>query len=199
MIGRTLALAAALTAAACLAPRPLELESTISLDAVPISYGSGQRDAGRSFRVDPEEWSGIRALFEPAPATPRDERAAVADAVARLEQIAGEQHPTCWDLGRNTVNEQHAEGRLDCKDESINTTVYLLLLQQEGLLRHHDVMTRLVRRPYVFRVHYTAQLRERPSGQRYVVDSWFRDNGEPPYVQLAEAWERDEPLPDVIE
>ena len=184
-------------AAACSAHAPLELESRITPTAVPVFYGGGRKH-GALVSIPPDRWNDLRALFEPAPATSHAERVAIAEAVALLERVTGEQTPAGADKAQNEKNAGWY-GHQDCVDESTNTTVYLTLLQQQGLLRHHTVLKRSRRTRWTTHMHWTAQVRDETDGTRYVVDSWFRDNGELPYVQRAENWERSEPLPDVIE
>jgi hypothetical protein len=36
--------------------------------------------------------------------------------------------------------------------------------------------------------HTTAVIEETASGDRYAVDSWFLDNGQPPYIARLEVW-----------
>jgi hypothetical protein len=36
--------------------------------------------------------------------------------------------------------------------------------------------------------HTTAVMRERESGEAFAVDSWFLDNGEPPYIVSLAEW-----------
>ena len=79
-------------------------------------------------------------------------------------------------------------GQLDCISESRNTTTYLRLLEAEGLLQWHTVEERQVRHPLIFNVHWSAVIRERTSGERFAVDSWFLDNGKPPFIQPLEDW-----------
>lgn len=196
-LGAALALAVGAAASGCSSHRPLQLESRIAPDAVPMFYGGGHKH-GAIVTVSPERWAELCALFEPAPATSRDERVAIAQAVALLERIAGEQTPAGADKAENEKNPDWY-GHQDCVDESTNTSIYLTLLQNEGLLRHHVVLERVRRTRWTTHMHWTAQIRDETDGTRYVVDSWFRDNGEPPYVQRAEAWQRSDPLPDVVE
>ena len=44
------------------------------------------------------------------------------------------------------------------------------------------------RNPLIFNVHWAAIIRDTRDDRRYAVDSWFLDNGEPPYVQPLEDW-----------
>jgi hypothetical protein len=68
----------------------------------------------------------------------------------------------------------------DCVDESLNTTIYLTLLEQKGLLRHHNVEDPTVRLPIIHSgrwPHQTAVISEIETSKFYAVDSWFHDNG----------------------
>jgi len=38
--------------------------------------------------------------------------------------------------------------------------------------------------------HHAATVREKGSGRRLVIDSWFFDNGRPPVVMPVEIWEK---------
>jgi len=188
---------AGLFLAGCVNHEPLVLESRIEPEAIPVFYGGGRKH-GAIVRLSSDEWTELRTLFEPAAPSSHDERVAIARAVQRLEQIVGAQTPTGADKAQNEKNPDWY-GHQDCVDESTNTTIYLQLLQQHELLQHHVVLGRVRRTRWGTHMHWTAQIRDESDGTRYVVDSWFRDNGQPPYVQRAEDWEASAPLPDVIE
>ena len=72
----------------------------------------------------------------------------------------------------------------DCVDEATNTTSYLLILERNGLLKHHSVGTPFSKENLLRGVagwpHWTAVLKETGSGQRWAVDSWIFANGENP-------------------
>jgi len=132
------------------------------------------------------QWREIRVLFTPA-ASAREERVSIRRAIARMEQMVGERNGTSADLGGNVAG-GGMPGQMDCIDESRNTTTYLELLRQDGLLRRHEVRERAQRGKWVIDVHWTAVIRDTDSGQLYAVDSWFLDNGEEPYIQKLEDW-----------
>lgn len=138
--------------------------------------------------LSPEEWQrATRPLHPPAPDAPA-ERAALARVIANLEAIVGRHTGTDRDLGRNLPGFGRP-GQLDCIDESSNTRTYLLMLETTGLLRHHRVVERATRFGlFVGMPHTTAVIEETGTGERYAVDSWFLDNGEPPYIDTLEAW-----------
>lgn len=147
-------------------------------------YECKQRD---QVTLSDNQWQDIRALFTPAPASAGEERAMLRRAVARMEQMAGAQSGTYADLGGNVAG-SGTPGQMDCIDESTNTTAYLELFRQDGLLRWHEVRERAQRDKWIIDVHWTAVIRDIHSGQRYAVDSWFLDNGQPPYIQKLEDW-----------
>lgn len=87
------------------------------------------------------------------------------------------------------------EGQMDCIDESINTTLYLTMLQKFGLMRLHRVEDRATRGWFLAGWPHTtaviseiAMNRENGTYRLWAVDSWFLDNGEPPFILPLETW-----------
>ncbi len=128
----------------------------------------------------------IRALLRKAK-NAEEEREAMAQAIGQFETIAAQQTPTGNDKGRNE-NDDGVEGRMDCLDHSHNTTAYLKLLEQRGWLKYHRVLERVMRAPYLVNDHWAARIVEIKTGQEYVVDSWFFDNGRPAAIFTLEDW-----------
>ena len=130
-------------------------------------------------------------VFSPAPVSAEQEREYIKEAIARLEELVGHYTPTWRDVGTNlsTVEGKDSSfpGQLDCIDESINTTTYLELLAQAGLLKYHVVSERAYRRS-LFSQHWAAQIMESANNERFVIDSWLYDNGEPPYIEPLATW-----------
>jgi len=133
------------------------------------------------------EWLMIRRLFMPMPSSPDAERQRIRQAIALFETQVGRYTGTSADLGENPA-ETGKPGQMDCIDESTNTTTYLALLQDAGLLRWHTIGKRIMRRRWVFGQHWGASIMDTTDGQRYVVDSWHLDNGEPPFIQKIADW-----------
>ncbi len=130
------------------------------------------------------DWQNVRALFA-GDTSPAGERERIGRAIAMLERKVGVITGTAGDRARNIPG----DGRqLDCIAESRNTTTYLRLLYNDDLLRWHEISEREVRHPLIFGNHWTAVIRDLDSGQRYAVDSWFGENGEPPYIVKLEDW-----------
>mgnify|MGYP001556054813 CR=1 FL=1 len=134
------------------------------------------------------EWREVTAPLRTPASTAAGERAAIARSMAIFETVIGGHTGTSLDKGRNLAG-FGLPGQLDCIDESTNTTTYLRLLEQGGLLRHHRVGERATRFGlFVGMPHSTAVIEESGSGIRYVVDSWFYDNGLPPHIVRLEDW-----------
>ena len=152
-------------------------------------------NCNRSAHVRPaaDEWNTVVNQFKPAARSAVEERQMIRRAIAVLEHIAGTQTPTFRDRGRNPIVDDWP-GQMDCIDESTNTKRYLDVLQEWGLLRWHRVVERAYRTPHLVDPHWAGQIVERGTLDRYVVDSWFLDNGNLPYVQALNNWLRKDPI-----
>jgi hypothetical protein len=139
--------------------------------------------------LDAGDWQEIVQIFaKPAPSAAA-ERARIAQAVASLEQLVGPLSGTADDRGGNLAGMWAGGNQMDCIDESTNTTTYLTLLQQAGLLTWHRVEGRSTRGFIIFGwPHTTAVVSEIDSEKRWVVDSWFHDNGTPPEILPLVEW-----------
>ena len=142
-------------------------------------------DIGKTVVLTQEDWKQIRNLF-PVGLSPEEERERIRYAIALLEASVGAITGTWRDLAGN-YNGSGRGGQLDCISESKNTTTYLKLLLDDGLLIWHSVGNRHVRRR-IFAPHWTAVIIDRMTGVQFSVDSWYFDNGEPPVIQPLEDW-----------
>ena len=134
-------------------------------------------------------WTRVQALFPTPSVDAAEERARVARAIGVLEAEVGARAGTDEDKGGWSGNAQGADpGQQDCLDESANTATYLGLLTRRGLLRFHRPEE--TKRRGFFATHFSASMRDLASGRLYVVDSWFRDNGEPAVIQTLKAWKK---------
>lgn len=169
----------------------LEARERLLLDRVPLRYGKGAVEP-TAFVVSEAAWGRIAAMFEEEAALDAAaERERIAMAIGEFERIAGQQGPTWADRAGNNwprLTGVEGVGQMDCVDESTNTTNYLVLLEQEGLLRRHEVMTPVRRYRYIIAAHRTAVVREVETGELFAVDSWFKDNGRPAVVQELGVW-----------
>jgi hypothetical protein len=134
------------------------------------------------------EWDRATQPLKNPSTTAAEERLAVAEAIAIFEQIVGRHTGTYRDKGRN-LRGFGQPGQMDCIDESTNTTTYLRLLERGGLLHLHRVLERSTRFGlFAGMPHTTAVIEDTGTGDRYAVDSWFLDNGQPPYIVRLEVW-----------
>ena len=131
---------------------------------------------------------------------PGEERAAIATAIGHLLGWAGEQTPIGADRGGNYADDG-AYGKMDCIDHAKTTTRLLRLIEGRGWLRHHRVVEPALRRRFFVFDHYAAQIEtsgasesneasESNNGEpaRYLVDSWFFDNGQPAAIMPLASW-----------
>ena len=141
----------------------------------------------------PQQWADIRAIFSVKPLDTADEKQAIRKAVALMEHFSGDIVGTALDKGGNYPG-YDIEKQQDCIDESTNTYQYLKALENLDLLKWHQV-TPKKRRIVWFATHWTATIAEYKTNQRFAVDSWYRDNGQPPYIQKLEDWEDKDDFP----
>jgi hypothetical protein len=118
----------------------------------------------------------------------KQERETLAQVIGRLYAWAGETTPIANDRGGNYPADAGMEGRMDCIDHSKTTTRLLRMLEARGWLKFHRVLNPILRRRFIFAEHRSAVIAETTSQQRFVVDSWFVDNGKAAVVLPLKAW-----------
>ncbi len=205
MMRSCLALAvSALVLAACVCTPPPNARSYLerynSIDPHPadftICYGYGCRQSAR-VQLSADQWERVRAVFVPRPADAAGERACIALAIGEMESIVGPLTGTDADIGGSFEAVFH-KNQMDCEDEAANTCMYLIMMQDDGLITYHDIYKPAMR-GFMVRgwPHVAAVIKDKQRGGRFVVDSWFEDNGHPahvvPYKQWKSGWR---PAPD---
>jgi hypothetical protein len=136
-----------------------------------------------------QDWQQVADLFSPPAEDGAEERRRIGEAIALLERLVGPKINTEHDKGGNFKGTLAEGNQQDCIDESTNTTTYLTLIQQQGLLRYHQVQETSTRGWFLMGMpHTTAVIRDRESGINYAVDSWFHDNGKPPEILPVDQW-----------
>ncbi|MDR0777521.1 MAG: hypothetical protein LBE81_12940 [Azonexus sp.] len=125
-----------------------------------------------------------------------EERERLALAIGQLYAWAGEQTDIRNDKGGNLADD-YVSGRMDCIDHSTTTTRLLRLLEARGALRWHRVREPEVRNfALIFPAHYAAVIEtidegvSGRGGERFVVDSWFVDNGQPAVILPLDDWKK---------
>lgn len=123
------------------------------------------------------EWNSVTRVFNAPAKNAELERQKIAQAIGILEDLVGKKIGTSADLA-GTFFDGKLDGQQDCNDEAINSTTYMRLLKQKGLMPLHEIEDMRTRNFFFTGwPHTTAVIREIKSGERYAVDSWFYDNG----------------------
>lgn len=134
------------------------------------------------------QWQQVKQLFSPLAETAEQEREQIRRALALLETIVGKQIGTRHDLAKNTLHSSRY-GQMDCIDEATNSSVYIRLLEQDGLLHWHISAPRTNRTLiHGSAPHNTASIIDISTQQRFAVDSWYLANGKPPYIVPMTLW-----------
>ncbi len=107
----------------------------------------------------------------------------------QMELLAQKYQPLLAnDLAINDF-EGKIEGRMDCIDNTSNTTTYLHILRDIGELPGWTVSSPIVRSLFDFTaVHWTAVIIDTESGMPWSVDSWYRPNGHLPLLMPLQSW-----------
>lgn len=156
------------------------------------AYGCQMKTKFKFNDADVAELKAIMAKWRTKADTPEDERRGVAYAIGWIERRVGDVIGTKDDRAGMDFAGNGDPTQQDCVDESTNTTSYMTVLANIGLLKHHTVGIPFAKENYLRGVagwtHWTAILVEKPNGQRWAVDSWIYANGENPAVVKAEEW-----------
>jgi hypothetical protein len=166
-----------------------------SVERLSICHGYGCR-LRTLVRIEPEMQTDIARLYLPAPRTAAEERARLARAIALFEIRIGVAVGTGRDrYAATTFNENNNPGQLDCIDETVNTTTYMRLLTNLGLMRSHVVGTAAQRGSisgFAFNdfITNTAVIVETETGTAYAVDSYFFANGREPKIMPLAEWRK---------
>lgn len=146
------------------------------------------------FRFIDEDIAALKTLMTKTRKadTPQEERRAIAYAVGWMERRTGEVIGTKADRPGMDFAASGDPTQQDCVDEATNTTSYLLILERNGLLKHHVVGTPFSKENLLRGVagwpHWTAVIKEHVGGQKWAVDSWIYANGENPAIVETEKW-----------
>jgi len=140
--------------------------------------------------LTPAEWDNVVRLFTPLPQTAEVERAVIAQAIGVLEDMVGTKIGTAADRA-GTFNNSAYQHQQDCNDEAINSTTYMRLMQQAGLIHFHRILdTRTRKFFFTGWPHSTAVIQDVESQAEYAVDSWFYDNGYPATIVPMAQWKK---------
>jgi hypothetical protein len=164
-------------------------------ESVPVCHGYGCL-AQADIRYSEAQLAEIRRALAAA-VDAENERKIIGETIGRLYGWAGEQSDIRNDRGGNYADGS-TPGKMDCIDHSTSTTRLLKLLEARGMLRWHRAREPELRHfVLVFGDHWSAVVeekdipeRETGAGGRYVVDSWFVDNGQPAVILPLAEWKK---------
>jgi hypothetical protein len=154
---------------------------TPSLNQFEVCQGGGCAEISK-ISLTELEWNAVSRIFNVPTKSAQEsnevvERQKIAQAIGMLEDLVGKKIGTSADLA-GTFFDGKLNGQQDCNDEAINSTTYMLLLKQKGLMPLHEIEDMRTRNFFFTGwPHTTAVIREIKTGERYAVDSWFYDNG----------------------
>lgn len=138
----------------------------------------------------------LKQNFTPTAKSPEKERQQISTAIKIFEEDIGAITGTENDK-RGTFrlyeddDEKYNNFQQDCIDESTNTTIYLGLLEKMKLLKFHRPIFAANRQPFTTGLpwwHQTAAIEELETGEKFAVDSWFRDNGHLAFIVPMDEW-----------
>ena len=118
------------------------------------------------------------------------ERAAVQKAVIWFDRRVGPVIGTDKRIANADFRYFDDKHNFDCWDTTRNVTSLLLVMQEWGLLKHHEVGNPRYRgNPLVMQTpHNTAVLLDRATRGEWVVDLWTRGYAQAPDVKPADQW-----------
>ncbi|MFK7794371.1 MAG: hypothetical protein AB8B89_03405 [Gammaproteobacteria bacterium] len=139
------------------------------------------------------EWNEATSVLIKKPLFAKMERAILSEVVSRIEVLMGRVTNTQYDIGgtfRAKTLENINSVQLDCVDEAFNMYVFLNLLNNQHKLHWHNV-SEIVHRGWLLDglyPHTALSIVELETSDRFVIDSWFHDNGRPPELVPLQVW-----------
>jgi len=135
------------------------------------------------------DWAKIEKAFGSKAKDAAQEREKIVKTIGEFERIVGPITGTHVDKRGTFI--AMGKGQLDCVDESTNTTIYMVLLREKGLINFHGIEQPHVRWPLISGrgwMHQTAIIKDLETGEKFAVDSWFEDNGADAWIVPLSAW-----------
>jgi hypothetical protein len=156
------------------------------------AYGCQMKTRFRFTDEDIVHLGGILAKWRTKAATAEEERRGVAYAIGWMKERVGKVVGTVADRAGDDFEGNGDPTQEDCVDTANNATSYLSVLANTGLLKHHTVGVPFARENYLRGLagwtHWTAVMIEKPSGQKWAVDSWIFACCENPAIVKTEEW-----------
>ena len=197
LLGSMLIAAAAPLRAGELSAAQSQLYTSVSIyppsaSAMTVCYGFVCRRR-EILNFTPGDRAALTQIMNSGHASAVAERAAAQRAVIWFDHRMGPVIGTNKRVANADVRALDDKHNYDCWDTTRNVTSLLLVLQQWGLFKFHDVGDPHYRgNPLVMQLpHNTAVLRDRASKVDWVVDLWPRGYGQPPDVMTLAQWQKE--------
>ena len=155
-------------------------------DTVTVCHAYGCKEQTK-FTFTPADIAEISALMARVRRddSPREERRAMAHAIAWMERRVAPIAGTATDRPGMDFGGSGVTSQQDCVDEATNTTSYLLVLDRHGLIQHHRIDRPFAKDSINRWTHWAALIEEKATGARFAIDSSSGPNGDNPTVQAA--------------
>lgn len=177
-----------------LSPEQAEMYTSVSInppssDSMTVCYGFVCRRRA-TLDFDTGDKKELTQIIAAGKASAVAERAAIQKAVIWFDRKVGAMIGTTKRVARADIRSGADAGNFDCWDSTRNTSSFLFVLQEWGLLKHHTVGNPRYR-GNIFALqlpHNTAVVVESESRIEWVVDMWTTKYLQPPDVMLVETW-----------
>jgi hypothetical protein len=139
-----------------------------------------------------ETWIGrAGAVLRAGGGSPDSERRALGEVVRVYTAQLSRQFGGRPDEPGSPPSLSGVHGQMDCLDVTANVISLLLVLEERGLLRHHEVGPPQSRGIFLDGrwPHFTAVVVER-TGTRWAVDPWRRAPGQSPEILPLDRWQQ---------
>lgn len=133
-------------------------------------------------QLSPQDWSRVRALFQPEPDNAGDERRCIGRALVIFEQAvvkSAEEQPD-----GESLNQLYSE-----KDLERNAGSFIARLQDLRLIRLHVLRRTEHRNGYSSA--YSVSLQQRDNGEIFALDTSATDLGKAPLITPMSEWKQD--------
>ena len=140
-----------------------------------FSHGAKSR---KVVQFSAHQIASYRQIFEAQENSPHGERTALAQVLPMMDRYCAEVTGTTGD--RPGIDMSGAKDQLDCVDEAINGTQFVLLLWRNGMIHHHQLVGPDWKQPSIFRIpHYGVRLADRKTGYHWAIDTGVSYPGGP--------------------
>jgi hypothetical protein len=165
----------------------------LSLNAQPTQtlvvchgFGCAYRN---QFVLTPAKVGTLRGIFA-SNRSARDERKALAKAVAWFDREGGRAAGTVGRVARAGVGTRSGPAQMDCIDLTANITELLIVLDRNKFLKFHRVGEPVSRGLFVDgkQPHTTPVIVEIATGTQWSVDSWTKSYGQSPDIMTITEW-----------